>query len=93
MKSRYEHLQDPRQRRRLVLFRSSAAAGLVATLLAAAVLLPHSVTPVAQIGAEFDAGLPPLAELPSSPMPDPVLQSAGTDDPDPYPYEEQPPTF
>jgi hypothetical protein len=93
MKSRYEQLQDPQQRRQFALFRSSAAVAIVTVLFAGAVYLPRSAAPGAQVGVEFDSYLPPTAEAPAASAPSHVFESAGTDPQYPYEYPGQPGVF
>jgi hypothetical protein len=92
MKSRYEQLQDPQQRRQFALFRSSAAVAVVATLIAGAIYLPPGPVPGAQVGVEFDA-VSPLSEAPAASLPGHVFESAGTDDQYPHQYAGQPAVF
>lgn len=92
MKSRYEQLQDPQQRRQFALFRSSSAAAVVAALMAGAIYLPQGAAPGAQVGVEFDPVLP-LSEAPAEAVPGHVFESAGTDDQYPHQYPGQPAVF
>jgi hypothetical protein len=92
MKSRFEQLQDPQQRRQFALFRSSSAVAVVAALMVGAIYLPQGEAPGAQVGVEFDLA-PPLSEAPVASRPSHVLESAGTDDQDPHQYAGQPAVF
>lgn len=92
MKSRFEQLQDPQQRRQFALFRSSAAVAVVAALMAGAIYLPPGAVPGAQVGVEFEAVLP-LSEAPAASLPNHVFESAGTDNQYPHQYAGQPAVF
>jgi hypothetical protein len=54
MKSRYEHFQNPGQRRRFALLGSSAVAVLVSMLFACAAFVPDRAMPGAQFGVDYN---------------------------------------
>lgn len=94
MKSRHELLPDAHSRRRLALFRSSAAAGVVALLFGAVVLLPPAQTPGADTASEM-TGAAPRAAASETPTTAALVvgESAGTDRQDPHAYVGQPAVF
>jgi hypothetical protein len=91
MTSRYEHLQDPKQRRHLVLFRSAAAVGVAVALLAVSVFLPKSNTPAAGNSGSGDTAS--LVAAKPAPAGESALEYSGTMGHFPEQPVDQPPTF
>ncbi len=91
MKSRYEHLQDPKQRRSLVLFRSSAAVGFAVALLAVSMLVPKAKAPAA--GESTAGDTTSLISTEPAPARDTALEYSGSMGNFPEPSIDQPPTF
>lgn len=89
MKSRYEHLQDPKERRSLVLFRSAAAVGVAVALLALSVFLPKANAPAAGSSASGGSTSP----IAPTTAPAAALEYSGTMGDFPQQPIDQPPTF
>ena len=91
MKSRYDALQDPQQRRRLALLLASPAAALAALLLAGAFLLGCSEAPAQHATARLEALRVAGATAPASTSPGHVVASEGdVDYREPLKYMGQP---
>lgn len=91
MKSRYEQLTNPQQRRQFAIFRSGAATVLAAALIAGAIGLPQGETPIAKAAEEFVDAVPPA--YPPTARPVPVADGAEFDEPYPHQYAGQPGVF
>lgn len=90
MKSRNEYSQDLQPSRRVLLFRSGAAAGVVIAVLAVAALLPKDGAP----GASTESGTAAASKTAAPAVPQHIRESAGGVDPlHPHEYAGQPAVF
>jgi hypothetical protein len=80
MKSRFEQFQKPGQRRRFALFRSCAAAALVAVLFAGAIFVPDGVMPGAQFGVDYELMQPRSGRALAAPLAGHVFESSRASD-------------
>jgi hypothetical protein len=90
MKSRYDALQDPQQRRRLAQLLASPAVALAALLLAGAFLLGCSESPAVQADSRPAAPAQAAQQRHASKSPDHVVASEGdVDYREPLKYQGQ----
>lgn len=94
MNSRYNYLQDPQQRGRLALVRSSAAAAIVIALLVLVALAPSESAPGGDVvGTEFSDAATSTVALPPASVPDHIREAPGPDPLYPHEYAGQPSVF